>query len=809
MEAQEQDMKQIGKSVKRVEDRRFITGTGRYTDDIKLPGMAYAHIVRSPHAFAEISSIDASEAEAMEGVIGVFTGEDMKSDGVGSIPTGWQIGDEMNEPPHHALAVDKVRHVGDGVAVVIAEDKTTAQDAGEKVNVSYEMLDAVSDTASAAEDGAPQVHGDAAPSNTCFDFELGEKGDTDDAIDGAHHVTTYELVNQRLVPNAIEPRAAIGHYDAGDGDFTLYTTSQNPHLTRLMLCNFVFDDLPEHKLRVISPDVGGGFGSKIFQYPEEVICTWATKRVGRPVKWTAERSESFISDVQGRDHVTKAEMGFDEDGKIVGLRVDTTANLGAYLTTFAGAVPTYLYATLMAGQYKTPNIHAHVKGVFTNTPPVDAYRGAGRPEATFVVERCVSLGAKEMDMDPAEVRRKNFVQPDEFPYDTPVALTYDSGNYEGTLDQALEAVGYDDFRAEQKKARADGKLLGIGFSSYIEACGLAPSEVAGALGARAGVYESGMVRVHPSGKIEVFTGSHSHGQGHETTFAQVAADRLGVPLEDVEIHHGDTGDSPFGMGTYGSRSIAVGGSALVKALDKVKDKARKIAAYQLEASEEDLEYEGGKFTVKGTDRSAAFGDIALTAYVPHDYPHDELEPGLEENAFYDPSNFTYPFGTHISVVEIDRATGVTKLKRYVAIDDVGNVINPMIVEGQIHGGVAQGVGQALFEGAVFDESGQPVTGSYMDYTLPRADDLPMIEVGHQETPCPHNPLGVKGAGEAGTIASTACVMNALTDALWDEGIRDIKMPATSERVWRALHGGSNGATGDADMPEAQMRGQKV
>ena len=788
-----QDKTQIGKSVKRVEDRRFITGKGRYTDDIKLQGMLHAFIVRSVHAHAAINSIDTSMAEEHDGVVAVFTGQDLIDDGVQSIPTGWQIGDDMNEPPHYALAVDKVRHVGDGVALVIATSKFAAEDAGEKVMVDYDMLPAVTSSDAAVKDNAPQVHGDAAPGNLSFDWEIGDADATDEALANAHHVTTYEIVNQRVIPNAIEPRSAIGHWDDGDEDMTLYTTSQNPHLTRLILSNFVFTDLPEHKLRVVSPDVGGGFGSKIFQYPEEVLMAWASRRLKRPIKWTAARSESFVSDVQGRDHISTAEMGFDAEGRIVGLRVNTLANLGAYLTTFAGAVPTYLYGTLLAGQYKTPNIHASVKGVFTNTTPVDAYRGAGRPEATFVVERCVELGAKEIGMDPAELRRKNFIQPDEFPYDTPVALTYDSGNYEGTLDKALEMMGYDDFRREQENARQRGTLLGVGFSCYIEACGLAPSQVAGALGARAGVYESGSVRVHPTGKVEVFTGSHSHGQGHETTFAQVVADRLGVPLEDVKIHHGDTEEIPYGMGTYGSRSISVGGSAIVKAVDKIIEKGKKIAAHKLEAAEADIDFENGQFTVKGTDRAVSIQDVALTAYVPHDYPLDEIEPGLEDNAFYDPSNFTYPFGTHICTVEVDRETGEIDLLRYVAVDDVGNVINPMIVDGQVHGGIAQGVGQALFEGAVYDNSGQPIAGTYMDYTMPRADDLPMFEVDRTVTPCPHNPLGVKGAGEAGTIASTACVVNAVVDALWHEGIRDIRMPMTPERVWRALHTGGDGA----------------
>lgn len=785
----------IGNSVKRVEDRRFTTGRGNYTDDIVLPNMTYAVIVRSPHAHARINSIDTQPALDHEGVVAVFTGQDMKDDGINPIPTGWQIGEEMKEPPHWPLAVGKVNHVGDGVAVVIAETKAAAQDAAELVAVDYDVQDAVSDVQQALEDGAPLVHDDA-PGNLCFVWELGERGATDAAMDNAHHVTTYDLVNQRVVPNAIEPRSAIGDYNSARDEYTLYTSSQNPHLIRLLLCAFV-TGLPEHKVRVISPDVGGGFGSKIFHYPEEVIMTWATRQIERPVKWTAERSESFVTDAHGRDHVSKAEMAFDENGIITGLRVRTLANLGAYLSTFAGAVPTYLYGTLLAGQYKTPNIHVEVKGVFTHTVPVDAYRGAGRPEATFLVERLMDLAAKEMGVDPAALRRKNFIQPDEFPYQTPVALQYDSGNYEGALDEALAMIGYDDLRQEQDEAREQGRLLGIGFSSYIEACGIAPSAVVGSLGARAGLYESGMIRVHPTGKVQVFTGSHSHGQGHETTFAQLVAHHLQIPMEDVEVVHGDTAMVPFGMGTYGSRSLAVGGSALFKALEKVKDKARKIAAHKLEAAEEDLDYTDGKFVVKGTDRSIGFGDISLTAYVPHDYP-EGLEPGLESNAFYDPANFTYPFGTHISLVEIDPDTGVVKILRYIAVDDVGNVINPMIVDGQVHGGIAQGVGQALLEGAVYDDSGQLISGTYMDYTMPRADDLPSFELSRTVTPCPHNPLGVKGAGEAGTIAATACIANAVVDALWHKGVRDIRMPMTPERVWRALQGsGGDGQAGNA------------
>ncbi len=774
----------IGTSVKRKEDRRFLTGKGSYTDDIILTNMTYATIVRSPHAHAKIKSIKTDKAKSHPGVVAVFTGKDLHSDGVGSVPNGWQITDQMKEPPHPALAVDRVRYVGDGVAVVVAENRYIAKDAAELVEVDYEILPAVVDTVKAVEKGAPLVHDDV-PNNTSFVWELGDKNSTDDALSKADHVTKLEYDNQRLIANAIEPRSTVGSYDSGRDELTLYSSSQIPHVVRLLLCAFVLN-LPEHKVRVISPDVGGGFGSKICHYAEEVLFAWVTRKINRPVKWTAERSESFISDVQGRDHHTVAEMGLDKDGNILGIRVNTLANLGAYLSTFSGGIPTWLYGPLLAGTYTVKNVYVNVTGVFTNTPLVDAYRGAGRPEATYAVERLVDTAAHEMGMDPVDLRKKNFIPPDAFPYQTPVVHVYDSGNYEGALNKALDMIEYKKFRKEQAEARKNGRLLGIGFSTYLEACGLAPSKVAGAIGARAALFEAASVRVHPTGKVTVSTGTHSHGQGHETTFAQIVADGLGVPVEDVEIVHGDTGEVPFGMGTYGSRSLAVGGSAIYKAVEKIQEKAKKIAAHKLEASEDDIEFGDGKWTVKGTDKSLGLGDISLTAYIPHDYP-EGLEPGLEDNAFWDPTNFTFPFGTHISTVEVDPDTGKIKILRYVAVDDVGNVINPMIVDGQVHGGLAQGIGQALWEGAAFDENGQLVTGTFMDYAIPKADDLPSFEVDRTVTPTPENPLGVKGAGETGTIASTACIVNAVVDALHHLGIRDIQMPLTPERIWQAIH----------------------
>ena len=786
----------IGQSVKRVEDKRFITGKGNYVDDIKIPGMTYAQIVRSPYAHAKIVKVDTSKAEAHPGVVAVFTGKDFADAGIGGVPCGWQVdfknGDTMREPPHPILVADKARHVGDGIAIVIAEDRYIAKDASELVEVEYEVLDAVTNPAEAIKEGAPLVHDDI-PNNTSFDWELGDKVATDEAFENAHHITTLEFVNQRLIPNAIEPRSAIGLYNEATEEYTLYTSSQNPHLIRLLMCAFVLG-IPEHKVRVVSPDVGGGFGSKIHHYTEEVLVIWCSKQINRPVKWTAERNESFMTDCHGRDHVTKAEMAFDEEGMLLGLRINTKANMGAYLSTFAPAVPTYLHGTLLQGLYTTPAIHIDLTAAFTHTNVVDAYRGAGRPEAAFLIERLMDTAAREMNMDPAELRRKNFIPPfdgvEQPGYQTQVALQYDSGNYEGVLNKALELADYKGLREEQKTAREEGRIMGIGFSTYVEACGIAPSALVGALGARAGLYEAANVRVEPTGKVTVFTGSHSHGQGHETTFAQIVADNFGIPLEDVKVVHGDTASVPFGMGTYGSRSLAVGGSAIMLSIEKIKAKGGRIAAHLLECSVDDLEFADGKWTVKGTDKSVGFGDVSLTAYVPHNYPDGE-EPGLEFSSFYDPANFTFPFGAHIAVVEIDKETGKVELKRYIAVDDVGNVINPMIVDGQVHGGLAQGIGQALLEGAVYDEAGQLLTGSMLDYTMPRADDFPMFEVDRTVTPCPHNPLGVKGAGETGTIASTPAVVNAVIDALSPMGVKDIRMPMTPERVWKAMHQNGN------------------
>jgi aerobic carbon-monoxide dehydrogenase large subunit len=716
-------------------------------------------------------------------VLAVLTGAELAADKIGNLICGWMIhskdGSPMKMAPHPALANGKVCHVGDPLAVVIAETLAQARDAGEKIAVDYAVLPAVADPAAAQKSGAPRIH-DIAPNNTIYQWHLGDASAVEAAFRAAKHVTRLDIVNNRLVPNAIEPRAAIGDYDAGTGAFTLWNTTQNPHVARLVIAAFV-GMAPEHKLRVIAPDVGGGFGSKIFIYPEEVVALWASKRVGRPVKWVAERSEAFVTDAHGRDHVTHAEMAFDAEGKILALRAKTIANLGAYMSTFSSSVPTYLYATLLSGQYEIPQIHCEVDAVYTNTVPVDAYRGAGRPEATFVVERLVEVGAREMGQDPAELRRKNFVK--KFPHQTPVIMSYDTGDYNASLKKAMELADCKGFAKRKRESARDGKLRGIGFSTYIEACGIAPSQAVGSLGAGVGLWESAEVRVNPTGSVEVLTGSHAHGQGHETTFAQLVSERLGIPIDNISVVHGDTDKVQFGMGTYGSRSGAVGMSALAKALDKIEAKAKKVAAHMLEAAEGDIEFKDGQFSVAGTDKSAAWGDVTLNAYIAHKFSGQELEPGLKEGAFYDPTNFTFPAGCHICEVEVDPETGTTEIVAWTAVDDFGVIINPMIVEGQVHGGIAQGVGQALCEGAIYDKDGQLVTGSFMDYCMPRADHLPALKVETTETKCPSNPLGIKGCGEAGAIAAPAAVINAITDAI---GTEQLAMPATPQAVWAAL-----------------------
>ncbi|MDR7032181.1 xanthine dehydrogenase family protein molybdopterin-binding subunit [Mesorhizobium sp. BE184] len=773
----------IGARVARKEDKRFITGAGRYVDDMVVPGMKHAAFVRSPYAHAQIKKIDVKAAKAMPGVIGVLTGKELKADGIGNLICGWMIhskdGTPMKMGAWSPLAVDKVRYVGDAVVIVVADTKGQARDAAEAVEISYKELKAVTEAVDALKPGAPQIHPEA-DGNLIFDWEIGDSAATDAAIKAAAHVTRIKIVNNRLVPNAMEPRAALGQYDKAEDHYTCWTTSQNPHVARLVMSAF-YNVAPENKLRVIAPDVGGGFGSKIYIYPEEIVCLWASKKTGVPVKWVADRTESFLTDAHGRDHVSMVEMAFDKDNRVTGLKVDTIANLGAYMSLFSSCVPTYLYATLLSGQYNIPAIHANVRTVYTNTAPVDAYRGAGRPEATYLLERTMETAARELGVSPAELRRKNFIT--EFPHQTPVIMCYDAGDYGASMDAAMKAADYAGFARRKAAAAKKGKLRGIGMSNYIEACGIAPSAAVGSLGAGVGLWESAEVRVNAVGTIEVLTGSHSHGQGHETTFAQLVNQRFGMPIDQVSIIHGDTDKVQMGMGTYGSRSGAVGMSAVAKALDKVEAKAKKIAAHMLEADESDIVIEDGTLKVAGTDKSVPWFQMALAAYTAHNLPSG-MEPGLKETAFYDPSNFTFPAGCYICEVEIDPETGVTEIVQFVAADDFGNIINPMIVEGQVHGGIAQGVGQALLEGAYYDQTGQLLTASYMDYTMPRASDLPSFKVSTSNTPCPGNPLGIKGCGEAGAIGSPPAVMNAMTDAL---GTNELTMPASPSRVWAAIH----------------------
>ncbi|WP_435079054.1 xanthine dehydrogenase family protein molybdopterin-binding subunit [Halococcus sp. AFM35] len=808
IESDEIDIESVlGSSVERREDPSLITGEAEYTDDIQRPDMAHMAVLRSQYGHAEIGDIDTSEAEEMDGVIGVYTAADL--DVPGEVPTGWLLPD-LNTPSHQLLATDRARYQGDGIAVVVAEERYLAQDAADAIDVDYNRLDAVTDPKEAVAEDAPALHEwsedptdteddeeiEVVPPNQAFDWEIGNADETDEAFENAAHTVEVDLENQRLIPNPMEPRATMAEYEPGTEELEIRMTSQNPHLHRQLMAGVL--DVPEHKIHVVAPDVGGGFGNKIAHYPDEALVSWCAKETGRPVKWTATRSESYLTGTHGRDHVTNAELAMDEEGTITGMRVETYASMGAYLSTFAPAIPTYLYGTLLSGQYDIPAIHCHVIGTFTNSAPTDAYRGAGRPEALYVVERLATLGAREMDMDPAEFRRQNFIPEDGFPHQTPVAVSYDSGDYEPALDKALDMVDYDDLRDRQEELRDEGRYLGIGFSSYIEACGLAPSELAGQLGAQAGLWESGLVRIHPSGTVTAFCGTSGHGQGHETTYAQIVSDELGIPYDDIEIVEGDTDEIPQGMGTYGSRSAAVGGSALATSSQKVVEKAKKIAAHLMEAGEEDIEFENGEFSVAGApERSMSIQEIAQQAYLAHDMPKG-MEPGLEETSFYDPDNFVFPFGTHVAVVEVDPETGEIEFKNYAAVDDVGPQINPKIVEGQVHGGVAQGVGQALYEGAEYDDNGNLMTGSMQDYTVPKAEHIPEMETDSTVTPSPHNPLGVKGVGEAGTIAAPQAVVNAVTDALQPFGVDHIDMPLSSEAVWQAVNdsatadGGENG-----------------
>jgi carbon-monoxide dehydrogenase large subunit len=780
----------FGSGIKRREDPKLITGQGKFTDDLVLPGMAHLAVVRSPHAHARIKKIDVSKARQVPGVVGVYTGAEMKDAGFGGIPCAWVVpNSDTKTPAYPPIAVDTVRYVGNAVAVVVAQDRYAARDGADAVVVDYEPLPAVADAWKGAQPGAPQLHADA-PGNICFHWKVAG-GDVEAAFKSADVVVKERILNQRLVPNAMEPRAALAQYNPAMGELTLWVTTQNPHIVRFLLS--LDTGIPEHKIRVVAPEVGGGFGSKIPHYPEDAMVVFASKMLGRPVKWTETRNENFQATIHGRDHVQDVEMAAKKDGTITGLRAQVWANLGAYLSTASTGIPTILHGLMLSGVYTIPNIHEDVYGVFTNTTPVDAYRGAGRPEATFMVERLVDLLAAELKMDPLEVRRKNLIPPFQDGHNVATGLTYDSGNYAGAIDKAVQMADYAGLRRKQADLRGQGRYLGIGMCTYAEICGLGPSQVAGAVGFGGGLWESAIVRFHPSGKVNVMLGISPHGQGEQTTFAQIVADQLGVGVDDVTVFHGDTAQTPMGWGSYGSRSTAVGSGALMGAIGKIKEKSKIVAAHLLEAAVEDIEYSDGKFFVKGTPSKAkTIQEIALMANVAWNYPKG-LEPGLEASAFFDPPNFVYPFGAHIAVVEVDAETGAVKLERYIAVDDCGRVINPMIVEGQIHGGIVQGIGQALWEAAVYDDNAQLLTGSMMDYALPKADAFPNFELGMTETPTNVNPLGVKGIGETGTIASTPAVYNAVMDALAPLGVKKVDMPLSPERVWRAIQQAQKGS----------------
>jgi carbon-monoxide dehydrogenase large subunit len=788
IEAEDVDTDELfGSAVERREDPQLLTGEAQFTDDITAQRLVHLAFHRSQHGHASIESVDTSAAEDMDGVVAVYTGEDLDA----GLPCGFQL-EGLNDVDFPVLASERVRYQGDAVAAVVAEERYVAHEAARAVEVEYDRLDAVTDPVTALDDDAPQLHEDA-PGNVAFEWDIGNADETEAAFEEADRVVELEVENQRLIPNAMEPRAALADYRPRADELEVTMTSQNPHLHRLLLS--LITGHPEHKIRVVAPEVGGGFGSKIHNYVGETVTSLLALEHERPVKWTATRTESYLTDAHGRAHVTTGAFALDSEGSVTGMRVDTIADMGGYLSTFAPLIPTYLYAPLLSGQYEIPAIHCEVTGAYTNTAPPDAYRGAGRPEASFLVERLMTEAAKEIGEDPAEFRRQNFVPTDAFPYETPVSspMSYDSGDYEKTLDRAREMLDYEEFRERQEAAREEGRYLGVGLSCYIEACGVAPSQQWSDWGAGVGHWECGVIRFKRTGTVKVHVGTSGHGQGHHTTFAQIVANRLGVPYDNVEVVEGDTDEIPEGTGTYGSRSAAVGGSALVRSAEKVIEKGREIAAHQLEASPDDVEFGDGEFHVAGApEQSTGWADVAGAAYLTGDVP-DGMEPGLEATTYYDPENYTFPFGTHAVIVEVDPETGDIDIERYVAVDDVGPQINPKIVEGQIHGGVAQGLGQALYEGAEYDENGQLVTGSMQDYNVPKAFQIPEMELDHTVTESPHNPLGVKGVGEAGTIAAPQAVVNAVLDALEPFDVENLQMPLTNERVWQAINenGGEN------------------
>ena len=793
----------IGKPLRRKEDRRLITGRTRWTDNITLPGLLHVAMVRSPMAHARITRVDVSPALDRPGVVAAFSGADL-ADQLGTLPCAWPVTADMVHPDHRPLAVDEVRHVGEAVAVVVARDRYAAADALEAVEVDYEPLPAVTDMEEALKDEV-LVHSDKG-TNKSFLWPF-DGGDYDAAKAKAEVVVKRRYIQQRLIPSAMEPRAVVVEPLTEGDEYTVYSTTQIPHILRLMLA--LVTGLPEHKIRVIAPDVGGGFGSKLNVYAEEVIALVLARKLGRPVKWTESRSEGYQATIHGRDQIQDIEIAATRDGTILGLSVDLKADMGAYLQLVTPGVP-ILGAFMFNAIYKMEGYRFRCTGVFTTKTPTDAYRGAGRPEATYAVERIVTELAHELGMDPMELRRKNWIRHEEFPYTTIAGLTYDSGNYEAATARAVELFGYDELRREQaeRRERQDPVQLGIGISTYTEMCGLAPSRVLGSLSYGAGGWEAAQIRMLPTGKVEVVTGTTPHGQGHVTSWSQIAADALGVPFEDVSVIWGDTQSSPQGMDTYGSRSLVVGGVAVHLAAQKVVDKAKKVAAHLLEAAEGDIEFDGGTFSVAGSpEAKKTIQEVALATFAAHDLP-EGMEPTINADCVLDPDNFSYPHGTHLCAVEVDTETGRSTIRSYVAVDDVGAVINPLIVEGQVHGGIAQGIAQALYEEAVYDADGNLVTGTMVDYLVPAPPDLPDFTTDRTETPSTSNPLGVKGVGEAGTIASTPAVVGAIVDAIRHFGVDDVRMPCTPERVWRAIHergsdGGDRAAEGTIAYGGAQ------
>ncbi|MBM3504969.1 MAG: xanthine dehydrogenase family protein molybdopterin-binding subunit [Alphaproteobacteria bacterium] len=765
----------VGQAVRRKEDQRLLTGGGRYLDDMSVPNQAYAYILRSPHAHAKITSLDTTAARKAPGVLAVLTAADLETDKIGGIPCLAPLpsrdGKPMAQPPYPLLKKDRVRMVGDQVALVIAETIKQAKDAAELIAVDYDVLPAVGDIASAVKKGAPSVWDQA--DNRVFDWENGDKKAVDAAFAKAHHVTRVDLTNNRVVVNSMEPRGALGVYDAKNGRYTLYSPCQNVHMLQGIIAGIL--GVEKGKLRVVSPDVGGGFGMKVFSYVEQGLMPWAAKKVGRPVKWTSERTEAFISDTQGRDHVTRAELALDKDGKILAIRVQSQSNMGAYLSNFAPMIATMAGTQLLTGLYDIKVAYVNVLGVFTNTVPIDAYRGAGRPEASHVIERLVDTAAAELKMDPAELRRRNFIKPDQLPYKAPLGPNYDSGHFVKNMDDAIKASDWVGFAKRKAEAEKHGKLRGIGMSCYVEAAIGSPNEDVEL------IFEQ-------DGSITLLIGTLTNGQGHATSYSQVLEEMLGLPFDRIKVVQGDTDVVKTGGGTGGSRSMMIGASAIKVAADKVIEKGRKIAAHMLEAAESDIEFADGVFRIVGTDRRMSIGEVAAAARNSANVPKG-MEPSLDTKAKSDVAAGTYPNGCHVCEVEIDKDTGVVKIVGYTVVDDFGKVVNPVLIAGQVHGGIVQGVGQALLEHCIYDpESAQLLTGSFMDYAMPRADNVPSFRLGFNEVLCKTNPLGIKGAGEAGTVGALGAVMNAIVDALKGYGVKHVEMPATPERIWRTIHG---------------------